>query len=557
MIRAVTQEREGAIMTSDIQRQPVIPVSRRRAAGLVGATAAMTALGWGRARAKTPANVLVVAKNIDDIVSLDPGQAYEFTSGEIVVNMYDRLVQYNAANLDRLDPSLAESWSVSPDGKTITFRLRPNVAFASGNPVRPEDVVFSFKRLIVLKKAPAFILGQFGWTPENVEQMVKKVSANEVAITIAQDFAPSFVLNALAARPGSIVDEVEAMKNAKDGDFGNAWLTRNSAGSGPFTLRAWRAGEGVTLEANPKHFRGAPAMRQIVFRHVPEAGAQRLLIENGDADIARNLGPDQIAALSGKAGIRIENYPQAAVHFMSFNIKHEKLKNPALWEALRWLIDYDGIANTLLKGQMKVHQAFWPSGFAGSIDETPYKLDVAKAKDILAKGNVPAGLSIDMDMISSAPFTEIGQSIQATMAQAGIKLNLVPGSSAQVITKYRARNHEAMLLYWGPDFMDPHSNAKAFAYNIDNSDSAPQSTTTWRNSWAPAELSRKTMAALTERDAAKRLDMYRELQRETMKEAPWAITFQAQAQVALADNVKGFVHGAVSDLVLYREVTKG
>ncbi len=89
-----------------------------------------------------------------------------------------------------------------------------------------------------------------------------------------------------------------------------------------------------------------------------------------------------------------------------------------------------------------------------------------------------------MDVISSAPFTDIGQSIQSTMAQAGIKLNLVPGSSAQVITKYRARNHEAMLLYWGPDFMDPHSNAKAFAYNIDNADTAPQSTTTWRNSWA-------------------------------------------------------------------------
>jgi peptide/nickel transport system substrate-binding protein len=104
--------------------------------------------------------------------------------------------------------------------------------------------------------------------------------------------------------------------------------------------------------------------------------------------------------------------------------------------------------------------------------------------------------------------------------------------------------------------MDPHSNAKAFAYNTDNSDGAPQSTTTWRNFWAPADLSAKTRAALVERDAAKRLDMYRELQRAVMKEAPWAITFQAQAQVALRSDVKGFVHGPVSDLVFYREVVK-
>lgn len=514
------------------------------------------ALGATAALAKTPANVLVVAKNIDDIVSLDPAQAYEFTSGEVVVNMYDRLVQYNPDNLEKLDPALAESWTVSPDGKTIVFKLRTGVKFASGNPVRAEDVVFSLKRVIVLKKAPSFILSQFGWTADNIDQMVRKTGDSEVTLTIPQQFAPSFVMNALAARVASVVDEVEATKNAKDNDFGNGWLTRNSAGTGPFVLRSWRAGEGVTLEANASHFRGAPKMRQVVLRHVAEAGAQRLLIENGDIDIARNLGPDQIAGLAGKPGIVIDNYPQAAIHFLSFNIKHDKLKNPALWEALRYLIDYDGIATTLLKGQMKVHQSFWPSGFAGTVEDRPFKLDVAKAKDILARGNVPPGLTIDMDMISSAPFTDIAQSIQSTMAQAGIKLNLVPGSSAQVITKYRARNHEAMLLYWGPDFMDPHSNAKAFAYNADNSDGTPTSTTTWRNSWAPAALTEKTRAALIEQDPAKRLDMYRDLQRAVMKEAPWAITFQAQAQVARNEAVKGFVHGAVNDLVLYGKVTK-
>jgi peptide/nickel transport system substrate-binding protein len=520
---------------------------------LLAATA--LALASAGAVAKSPPNVLVVAKNIDDIVSLDPAQAYEFTSGEVVSNLYDRLVEYNPADIEKLMPGLAESWVVSEDGKTITFKLRAAAKFASGNPVRPEDVVFSFKRVIVLKKAPAFILAQFGWNPENIDQMVKKVSDSEVAVTIAENFAPSFVLNALGARPGSIVDEKEATKNAKDNDLGNAWLSRNSAGSGSFTLRTWRPGEAVVIEANKNHYRGAPKINQVVLNHVAEPSTQRLMLESGDADIARNLGPDQIAAVKDKAGIKVETFPQAAVHFLSFNLKHDKLKNPAIWEAARYLIDYEGIANQLLRGQMKVHQAFWPSGFPGAVTDTPFKLDVAKAKDILAKANV-SGLAVDMDMISSAPFTEIAQSIQSTMAQGGIKLNLIPGTSAQVITKYRARQHEAMLLYWGPDFMDPHSNAKAFAYNVDNADTSPQSTTTWRNSWAPAELSAKTRAALVERDPAKRLDMYRDLQRSVMKEAPWAITFQAQAQVALRAEVKGFVHGPTNDLVLYRDVAK-
>jgi peptide/nickel transport system substrate-binding protein len=525
-------------------------VSLTLAATLIAAAAAVPF-----ADAKTPPNLLVVAKNIDDIVSLDPAQAYEFTSGEVVANIYNKLVEYNPTQIETVVPGLAESWKISDDGKTITFKLKSGVKFASGNAVRPEDVVFSLRRVIVLKKAPAFILAQFGWTADNIDQMVKKVSDSEVSVSIAENFAPSFVLNALAARPGSIVDEKEAMKNAKDNDLGNAWLSRNSAGSGPFALRVWRAGESLVLDANKNHAGGPPKMNQIVFNHVAEASTQRLMVESGDADIARNLGPDQIAAVKDKAGIKVETYPQAALHFFSFNLKHDKLKNPALWEAMRYLIDYDGIANTLLRGQMKVHQTFWPSGFPGAVEDKPYKLDVAKAKDILAKANIQ-NLSVDMDMISSAPFTDIAQSMQATMAQAGIKVNLQPGTSAQVITKYRARQHEMMLLYWGPDFMDPHSNAKAFAYNVDNADSSPQSTTTWRNSWAPAELSARTRAALVERDAAKRLDMYRDLQRDVLKSSPWVMTFQAQAQVALRNDVKGFIHGPTNDLVLYRNVTK-
>ncbi|WP_374632494.1 ABC transporter substrate-binding protein [Ferrovibrio sp.] len=521
-------------------------------------TAAVFALAAGAAdlEAKTPPNVLVVAKNIDDIVSLDPAQAYEFTSGEVVSNIYNKLVEYNPADVEKVMPGLAESWTISDDGKTIVFKLKSGVKFASGNPVRPEDVVFSLRRVIVLKKAPAFILAQFGWNADNIDQMVRKTGNDQVTITIAENFAPSFVLNALAARPASIVDEKEAVKNAKDNDLGNAWLSRNSAGSGPFTLRVWRPGESLVLEANKNFAGGAPKMNQVILNHVAEASTQRLMIESGDVDIARNLGPDQIAALRDKAPIKIETYPQAALHFFSLNLKHEKLRDPALWEAMRYLIDYDGIATTLLRGQMKVHQTFWPTGFPGAVEDRPYKLDVAKAKEILAKANIQPGLTVDMDMISSAPFTDIGQSMQATMAQAGIKLNLLPGTSAQVITKYRARQHEMMLLYWGPDFMDPHSNAKAFAYNVDNADTAPQSTTTWRNSWLVPELSARTRAALVERDPAKRLDMYRELQRDVLKSSPWVMTFQAQAQVALRKEVSGFIHGPTNDLVLYRNVSK-
>ena len=519
------------------------------------ATALTLPLAAGAAYAATPANALVVAQNIDDIVAIDPAQAYEFTSGELNTNLYDRLVQYDAEDTTVLAAGLASEWVADDAAKTITFTLRDGVKFSSGNPVRPEDVKFSFGRVIKLNLTPAFILTQLGWTPENVDSMVT-VDGNKVVVKYDGDFSSAFVLNVLAARPASVVDEVTVMANETNGDMGNAWLNANSAGSGPFVLADYRPAEIIRLTANENYFKGAPAMKTVIIRHVAEAATQQLLLNSGDVDIAKNLTPDQVGGLNSDA-IKVEVYPQAAVHFLSFNQKDEQLTPPAIWEAARYLVNYDGMTESFLKGQMEKHQAFWPKGFPGSYDETPYSYDVDKAKQILADAGIKTPITVSLDVINSTPFTDIAQSLQASFAEAGINFDILPGTGAQVITKYRERTHQAMLLYWGPDFMDPHSNAKAFAYNSNNSDDAYAATTAWRNAWAvPQELNDETMAALAEPDQAKRNELYIDLQKKVQDNSPIVIMFQATYQVAMAKNVEGYVNGATSDFVYYRLVTK-
>jgi peptide/nickel transport system substrate-binding protein len=518
------------------------------------ATALSLPLAAGAVYAATPADALVIAQNIDDIVALDPAQAYEFTSGEINTNVYDRLVGYEAEDTTVLAPGLATEWVADDAAKTITFTLR-DASFASGNPVRPEDVVFSFSRVIKLNLTPAFILAQLGWTPENIADMVT-IADGKVVVKYEGDFSSAFVLNVLASRPASIVDEVLVMEHAEGEDLGNAWLNTHSAGSGPFVMEDYRPAEIVRLTANESYFRGAPAMKSIIIRHVAEAATQQLLLTSGDVDIAKNLTPDQISGLPADT-VKVETYPQAAVHFLSFNQKTESLTPPAVWEAARYLVDYDGMTQSFLKGQMEIHQAFWPKGFPGSYDETPYTLDVEKAKQILADAGVETPINVTLDVINSTPFTDMAQSLQATFAEAGINFEILPGTGAQVITKYRDRTHQAMLLYWGPDFMDPHSNAKAFAYNSDNSDGNYTATTTWRNAWAvPQELNDQVTAALAEPDQAKRNEMYVEIQKEAQANSPIVIMFQAALTIAMASNVEGYVNGATSDFVYYRLVTK-
>lgn len=521
----------------------------------MAAAATAIPLVAAQAVAETPANVLVVAQNIDDIVAIDPAQAYEFTSSEIATNVYDRLVQYEAEDTTKLTGGLAESWEIDAQNRTITFTLRDDVTFHSGNPVRPEDVVFSFERVVKLNKNPAFILAQLGWTPENFGEMVTS-DGNTVTVRYEGDFSPAFVMNVLAARPASVVDKELVIRHEVDGDMGNAWLNRNTAGSGAFMLDTYRPSELIRLSANHDYHKAGPKLDSVIIRHVAEAATQQLLLQQGDVDIARNLTPEQVDSLPDD-GFDVGEYPQAVIHFIAFNQKVEELRPEALWEASRYLVDYEGLTGTLLNGQMEVHQAFWPKGFPGSLDETPYSYDPEKARQILEEAGVELPITVQLDVFNFAPFTDMAQSIQASFSEAGINFEITPGTTAGIITKYRDRAHEAVMLYWGPDFNDPHSNAKAFAYNADNSDEGYASTTTWRNAWAvPDWMNEATMAALNESDPQTRAEMYRDLQREVQRSAPFVIMFQASTQVGMDADVEGYVHGASSDLVFYRLVDK-
>lgn len=249
--------------------------------------------------AETPANMLVIANRIDDITTLDPAESFEFAGSDVSRNVYMKLVNFDPMDLDAgYQPEIAESWTVSEDGTQITFVIRDGLKFHSGNPITAEDVVFSLQRAVILNKTPAFILTQFGFTPENVAETIK-ADGNTVTITTDQPYATSFVLNCLTSTIGGIVDKATVMANEVDGDMGNTWLKTNTAGSGAYSLVSWKPNESVTLQSSPDYYRGAPAMERVIVRHVQESASQRLLLERGDIDIARNLNPEDVAGVMG------------------------------------------------------------------------------------------------------------------------------------------------------------------------------------------------------------------------------------------------------------------
>ena len=446
---------------------------------------------------------------------------------------------------------------MSEDGLTFTFTIRPDLQFASGNPITAADPVYSIQRAVKLNLSPAFILTQFGLTPENVDDRVRQTGDMTFELEMDRAYAPTLLLYCLTATVGFVVDSALVQENEQDGDFGHEWLTTNYAGSGPFTIREWRPNEAIVLERNENYSGEAPALARAIYRHIPESATQRLLLEQGDIDIARNLGPEEVSALEGEEGIEIMSGVKGSIYYLGLNQQNENLAIPEVREAMKHLVDYQAIADTIMAGQAEVHQAFLPSGFLGALEDTPYSLDVERARELLAEAGLEDGFTVTMDTRNTNEITAMAQAIQQTMGDAGITMELIPGDGQQTLTKYRARNHDIYIGRWGPDYQDPHTNADTFARNPDNSDDAEFKPLAWRNSWEIPEMTAKADAAVLESDPEARAEMYLELQREHQETSPFVIMFQEIEVLGLRDDVEGFVIGPSFNDNSFVDVTKG
>ncbi|MBS9720977.1 ABC transporter substrate-binding protein [Tianweitania sp. BSSL-BM11] len=537
-------------------------------ARLLFAGAALTALVAGTAPtlADTPADTLVLAWAIDDTITLDPAESFELSPAEFIGNGYDMLVRLDINDTTKVVGGVAESWSVSDDGLTYTFKLKPDLKFASGNPLTAEDVAFSMERAVKLDKSPAFILTQFGLNGDNVTEKAKAVDDNTFVLTVDKSYAPSFVLNCLTATVGAVVDKKLLMEHAEavtpsddnkyDTDFGYAWLKTNYAGSGPFKIRDWRANEILVMERNDNYYGEKPALARVIYRHVKESATQRLMLETGDIDVARNLDPGDLEAVSKNPDLSTTDAAKGTVYYISLNQKNENLAKPEVREAFKYLVDYDAIGSTLIKGIGEIRQTYQAKGVLGALEASPYKLDVAKAKELLEKAGLKDGLTVTFDVRNTQPVTGIAEAFQQTAGQAGIKVEIIPGDGKQTLTKYRARNHDLYIGQWGMDYWDPNSNAEAFTSNPDNADDASTKTLAWRNAWDIPELTEQTKAALLERDDQKRAETYKTLQQEALDSSPFVMLFQQIEVAGLRNNVKNYKLGPSFDTNFVGPVTK-
>ncbi|WP_336279446.1 ABC transporter substrate-binding protein [Bartonella sp. CB175] len=512
--------------------------------------------------AKTPADTLVMAWSIDAINTFDPAQINEVYGDEILRNVCDSLVSSSQKDASKVIPSLAESWDVSGDehSTVITFHLHDGLKFNDGRSANAHDLVWSMKRVVKLKMANAATYSDYGITTETVDSAIQAPDEKTVVMKFDKPYPKELILNHIATNPATILlDRETIMKNEQDGDMGNRYLASHINCVDPYQLASWRPGEAILLRASSHYWGKAPKLKQILIRHVAESGTQRLLLQKQDIDVARNLTPEELADLQATTDIKVEKVLVPSIMYWGFNMTNPIFANEKVRLAMRYLIDYDGLAKTTLEGVAVPRASFLPIGTVGALDEKegqPFKIDLKKAKQLLTEAGYPNGFETSVLVGTSSLALAIMQSIQDNAAKVGVHLKIERLGGAQLFSKIYARAFDTAFVGWNNDSVDPHTMALRLVYNPDNRFEARNTAyPSWQKGYFDANMNQKVMDALFEKNFKKRLNLYADLQREMMQKGPYAMLYQKYNVVALSPVVKKWVWNS-APRVFYSAIEK-
>ena len=259
--------------------------------------------------------------------------------------------------------------------------------------------------------------------------MAERITAPDpqtVVIKIAEPQSPTFLLYCLSANVGGVVDKKTVMQHAQGDDLGNGWLKQNSAGSGPWALRSWRANEFVALDANPNH-PAPPKLKRLLILHRPDPSAQLLALQKGDIDIARTLSPEQLKTLQEDPDYTMVSATKANLVYLAMNQKNANLAKPQVRQAIKWAIDYQAIAKNITPNLYVAAPGVPAEGPARRADRPAVPEGRRQGEGADEGGRAANGFEITLDHQSTRRFADIAQAMQADLGAIGIKVRLLRG----------------------------------------------------------------------------------------------------------------------------------
>jgi len=391
----------------------------------------------------------IVLGTTDKITTLDPHNSYDYWTWFIFQNTAQALVGFKPGTTE-IVPQLATSWTVSPDGKTYTFKLRRGVTFTDGAPFNAQAVKFSYDRAFKLK-GPEGALGLI----ENI-QSVAVVDAYTVRFTLKQ--ADATTLSRLSESLG--ISVITSPKSTPANAFAKGF--NQYAGTGPYRLTQYTPGQRAVLEAYPRYWGTKPPTRRIIIVFYADSAALAAAVESGQVDIGyRSFSPDDIKRLSAAGKLQVTRSAQfPSVRYIVFNVTAKPFDNVKIRRALSYAVDRDRIVSDVFGGLNQALYTMVPPGMWSSVNTFP-KRDVNKAKSLLGEAGYTESNKLAITLWYTPSHYGTTESdaaavLKSSIEQTGLVSVDVKSSEWGDYTKAMGAGQLPMfLLGWFPDFVDP------------------------------------------------------------------------------------------------------
>lgn len=450
-----------------------------------------------RAESTLKRTTLIDSRDWYDPRSLDPAHASDVPTGRAVAYLFDGLTRISPDA--RIEPGLARSWDVSPDGLRYTFHLRTDVKFHDGAAFRAVHVINSFTRVLdpATKASSAWPLYPIAGAKEFAAGKSKSlgleaVDDSTVVITLTEALA---IFPKLLAMPvASIVPD------AVGADF-----SEHPVGTGPWRLVAWKHDDYLKFARNETYFGGAPAIDTLLARIIPEPSTAVAEFEAGTVDILY-VPEDQTKSWedTDTRSARLASAPALRLWYIGVNTTRGPLKDVRVRRAIAAALDVPTLLKQLLAGRGRVAAGVVPPTLEGAdTTRAPIAYDSAAARALLADAGFKNGVDLELWCSQSAPFPRLAQSIQAYLAAANIRVKIVQRDAGSMRAAARAGQTDLVLKDWYADYPDAenflfpllHSANKGAGGNV--------------SFFSDAAFDKLIDQSHREADAAKRASLYR------------------------------------------------
>lgn len=523
-----------------IQRSAGLGLSAALAAAVVeaGGAEALAASGAGgaiRAASLQSNDKTLVLAIPQSTVQLDPAIGGSNGYGDIIPineNQYEGLTRYKNGTAE-IEPALAESWTVSADGLTYVFKIRPNVLFHDGTPLDAKAVETNFLRQLD-DKHPLHAEGMV--YVEIVFADVATVKATgdlELTVTLKR---PTVLLPGnLAVFAAGIVSPT-ALTQFK-GDF-----SQHSAGTGPFKLDHWTKDVELVYVANESYWGGRPKLDKVIWRTIADDTVRLSELTTGGIDVANQVDFKDVESVKKDAKLQLVTGPFWNMQFLGLNQKLAPFDNLKVRQALQHAINKQNIADVVFYGNYTLGAGPIAPGILGYDAElaSTYAFDPEKAKSLIAESGA-ASISFDLHNRSNSIWPILGQLIQSDLDAVGIKVKLLSLEDAEFFAQLNAGKAPAFLNDWTWDNGDPDN----VMYSLFT---APRAVT--RLGYKNDPVNGLVVQAQTEKDPQKRADLYIQAQKLILDDAIKVFFGYPSRALGAAKKVQNLVLSPIGNIVL-------